>query len=824
MKHVFAALLIACAASSSAQEPGSALPKWMLELAQDGPHPTPADAEWHEDSRTWIRTTDGGRMLLLRSVQSRAELLVHKFDSRGVLEARSALRQESNPSFGWTGNLTLHPAHGGGAWLYWQESSLRHHLFRLASDGQLVTRALIIGAVAQIVPAATEGWLVLRQHSLERIDASGQSAWRIVRPNSRVEFQQMLERADGGIWIATRTVGSVRLAIDIRRYGPDQSWLGTTSLACDGCSFPSVGRLHPHPDGGAFMTGGSPTFLARLTPDAELAWMVRPAASGLTDLQVDSTGNLVAHSRQLDQFIGFDPATGAERWRLRAQLVVPDGAGAISVVYTASSRGHQFELQLTDGTGAITSRRGIGGPYLSSIAQAQFDESGTIEFLASQNRPPFEACAATPRLLRIEAGGSEAVTAGVCSVPLNTGASELRVDARNRSLIHTAYGIEARDERGRLRWRYQPCPGCSADPSVRTGFSIWQWVVTDDGGAWTLEAKRPRAYASPSEFRLVRLDPIGRIASEIDVTTLPSGVGSDRYLRAGRQNGAIMLWSNPSRTWQWLGWSNFDRRGEVSTGSIPLGNEFYAPGVKDFQVLPDGDLLVSIDPMDGMICFPPHCFPVFLTVLRLSPFGDLRWLTRTEVEDADFVALGASGDSLLVRSSNGWPHQAQSLGPDGARRALLDLPALGPGDWLYSAHVLERDHAVVVSKLGLQRFDVRTGQVLDTEALAPGVYLEASSLSPLGLLLDPYGLTGAAGIDLVDPETFSTRLRTRVDLPPDQRGAHSNGYAATASQDGAVVLLHAEDHDDGRQSRYLALYALPGSAVEHRLFRDGLEP
>jgi hypothetical protein len=822
---LLAAAVCALPLSARSQEPAPSAPLWLEKITHEGTHPNNVSNEWAQGSRTWIRTTDGGRMLLLRSARSQDELLVNRFDESGNLVNRSELHCPISVSpCTWHGVLALYPAADGGAWLHWDEAYSRRYLFRLAPDGSMSAQAVVTGVVTQVVPAPDEGWLIVRQDALETINATGQLVRRIVPESADLTFLHALPTADGSILIATGNYETSPRELQLLRYTAAGVEGRSVTLDYEGSNGPFIRHMVEHLDGGVVVFGLSPAFVARLTLDDEPSWIAPVDASSSSEIQLGQTGEIFLHDGSSNRLMRFDSVDGRERWRSYAQLSAPSDDGALAVFYRPNMRDHAYVAQRLDANGVVAWERGFGRAELSGIAQATPAADGGIELLTSQGRPPFESCPATPELLQLDAEASAIATATVCLVEMDSGVHEAQLDARNRILLHTDFGLESRDERGRVRWRYQPCRGCPANLHGHQGFAISQVVATDDGGAWTIESHRPQFSSLLAKIRLVRITPTGEPASTHDLSNLPSGEHTYHFLRAGLRNDAIVLFSNPSRLWRHVGLVRASTDGSLSIGSTPLDFGDYSPGVRDFIVLPDGDLLVNIDPMAGMLCFPGQCFVTYWSLMRLSSSGERRWRTVTELGNAQEISLDASGKSLLARSSSSWPHQFQSADGSGVLRPLRDLATLGQEDWMLSAHVVAEDRGVLVSRLGLQRFELSSGIVRHSQPFPPGVQLESSRLSSLGLLLDWYDDPRRVGFSLVDPYTFATKLRTLVDLPPEERGQLSGDYAAESSRDGAVVLIHSESHASGRQARYLAFFALAGSAAAQRIFRDGMEP
>jgi hypothetical protein len=762
---------------------------------------------------------------VLASARHDRDLLTYKFDATGTLLSRAALRLPSElPAHRSLHDFTLHPAPDGGAWLDWNRSSQSRPAFRLASDGRLLAQTTIGGNLSQLLPAPDEGWYVVRLDGLERISASGQFGWRIPRSSVDARFRRLLTRADGGFWIAVNRTGATRSKLELHRYAADRSLQGVTTLPCEGCADATVTQMSAHPDGGAILAGTGPAFVARLRADGTFAWLVRSSATTISDLHVGQTGDIVVRENQNGQFVGLSPADGSERWRIWANLAVPAGAGALSVIESSADPGHKYVVRRTDVDGAVLWQRGFGGPHLSRVAEARYDSGGTIELLGSQLSAPFEVCAATPRLIRIDAEGTESVSASVCSVPLNAQTWDLQLSARNRLLIHTGYGIESRDERGRVRWRYQSCQGCPAPHYGRFGYTIGAFVATDDGGAWTLEYFRPGENWDARQDRLVRIDPNGDPGTVIDLTP-PAGVARPLYrLTAGPRNEAYLLRTHSRTPSLGLEWRRISSDGSSTGHSIALESSDHHAAIQDLSLLPDGDLLAILDPTAELTCGPAQWCPYGNpSVLRISSRGELLWRSPVEV-GSEHLAFHRSGSTLLFSSGENYPHEYQWVDAAGTVRARAELATLGPSDWLYSAHLDASHRGVVVSRLGLQRLDLTLGVAQHSRLFPQGAWLASSQWSPLGLLLDWETNPQGTAAWLVDEETLATRLRASVELPPDQAGASGGSTAVRASAEGAVVMLHTENHEGGLIARYAALFALPGSAIEHRIFRDGIEP
>lgn len=799
-RRVYAALLALAFTlpASATQEP-----QWTVTVSNDVP---PVESTFLRDQRPWDALPDGGAIVL--SFDSLA-YYVRNLDARG--QVRSVARGDF----------------GGSGVSYYQLSSaiLRRHpqggALALLGDGTncALVRADARGAIlwerlpGQNLPYANPcrdlhvlpdgSALVLRQSSLVRVDADGNSVWTVSNGGGRYfSGNDFAVDASDVIWVASRggETGNSNVAA-VLRFRLDGVRLGEDLFLCGTCVYNATLGIGLLSGGDVVAVGaGQLGFVARYAPDGTRRYL-KFGEPGVNhgDVVVDGQDRVYARSESPTYSLRrLDPEDGNVLWTRPGETLaaMPDG---IVTTLVEGPNNSQRTAVAYDAAGDRVWARVLASGNSDRIGAALADAGGVslllLTWLADQQ------CGRSPAVVRLDLAGMIVGMRKACATPGSTYARAVHAVKTVGVLSDLQSGLVAHTPSGKETWRLPVCNGC--DPYGPATVHRTPAKLRADGGAWAVRGTIT-SY-SPTAQAIERLDALGRVvaAAPLMVTGIP--------------NSSVVLINSPDHAWALmpqsgrLSWQRVANDGTVvANGSALLPIYAAYVSIADAKPNADGGFTVALRHSPGQIC-TNRCPPVYSVFLRTRPDGTEAWRHQPSLINGTGI-VDRGGGAWHVRRDDASNNEMQHISGEGMLAVPIALPGLvgqalklaGP---FRNRMFISTSNALFGVDTDGANLTTRSGEMALLGADAGGVLVREYFRHELeAQWLDPATLQSVNEFDLpsfTDTSTYSPGVWTVVD------GAIAYGIKGVIGEDDLTRAT-------------LMRFNLPGASADV-LFADGFE-
>lgn len=600
----------------------------------------------------------------------------------------------------------------------------------------------------------------------------------------------------------------------VMRYSAEGALLSTDHVACTGCYSVDSIDIDVLPDGSATIvgeTGSSPaTFLARFGADGQrLLWMV-PTDAGITYGHAfhDAAGAIYVKAAYENPTVRrVDPATGAVIWTRSASDFIPLDDGGL-LVYTAADFPFEqgISVQAVDRNAEYRWSRTLSSNDRTRISRGLLVD-GTVHLLMQDSTPSPSPCATYPHLVLLDAKGSLFAMPPECRTAVGPALlSEFDAKATTGVLANLRYALQAMSPDGNVLWSARSCDWCT---SFGTGETQWgRAILAADGGAWAIERIRYTVGLPDGETRLKRIDSQGVEQLSVFAAAQNADVTETRLLESSGDLIALLpIYYGGGVTWQ---------RIRADGSSFPTHNysipDFQTFRMTDARLLADGGVMLVTK---GDYSCNVGCSPHWVTILRLDAQGGLRW--RYQFPEAGAaIALAEDGSAtaavwtypvgLVLRSIDTQGHPSDT--PLAEVTFANPYTLTGPihGHWLLRSWDSPGHVLWLVDAAG------HVAATRDMSDSDPSVYAATDS----GYLV---GHLGSA--ELLDVDTLATRAY--FSLADVANLSLYDNLPWSLLEDG-LVYASVPTYSEAIPYRIgIARFALPGSAGQDLLFRNGFD-
>jgi hypothetical protein len=388
---------------------------------------------------------------------------------------------------------------------------------------------------------------------------------------------------------------------------------------------------------------------------------------------------------------------------------------------------------------------------------------------------------------------------------------------RNGVVLRTPEGLSAYSAEGRLRWRYPSIVEPSGDSVVRMDELLDPMASTSDGGMWVV---RKSPYPDVGSARVLRISAAGHVQVDRDVSAAPR-FNSPNLLMASGDSAAMLFWTSEVDGWGDIGWARVDSNGDLSTGSINIEPRarMMVLATREIQ---GGDYLVAMTPDSSpWSCSPvPFCGPIRTVVLRISAAGDIVWRHAVALEEGTHFSLAANGETWVAARGNP-RHPVQRISAGG--RAHPPFTVASPDFDLVGIRQPVFNRMLINEYSHMQLVDLAGNRLAHVAWDPPYPDRTAIFQSRHGYLVNIYTGDNHTQAQLFDNFDLSVRSIARMPGP-----AHPPyGWVTLVStqlDDGSIVVVERRSWPDQRVRAHLAIFNVPGTPSEGRLWRDGFDP
>lgn len=375
---------------------------------------------------------------------------------------------------------------------------------------------------------------------------------------------------------------------------------------------------------------------------------------------------------------------------------------------------------------------------------------------------------------------------------------------------HNGPGVVSLTPAGRVRWVFATCPEWG-DAALS---QHWYVLAADErGGAWVLEA-RSHTLFDMYWRRFHHIDADGQVSASID--GFGPGVPADAAVAVNAPN-LQLVWTGPlgDTTPDSRRTVEFDTRGNIAAErTVVRGDARVVMGT----ILPSahGERMLGI-----------------ATVPRSSPsnLGDDVVLSSIGPDDVahhivtlpmPFVRTLRGDDDALWIVPYQRPRTLTRLSLAGDVSTVDIVPQLPAAyDWAWVAARID-DRLLFVGDGRLALINENGSVVHDVALPAQHTFAPVTGTSP-GVLLRGVD-DGGVVATLLAADDLAPRLRFAITLPALEVMTDENPRSWHANADGSIVTIDQRRDPDGIVRTRAVGFAMPGSAAEARVQRDGFEP
>lgn len=495
--------------------------------------------------------------------------------------------------------------------------------------------------------------LTLNQSALSRFDTSGQILWTVQNGDDNWYFNghDLLVDDNGVIWVASSggLIGSSNVAAMLR-FGEDGTRLAADTFLCSSCVASSVRSLDLMPDGKVLASGtsggGQPGFFARYSASGARELLVE-SESGIGYERVTHDGNgaiyvLATINSEPVQIRRLAGTNGSALWSVDGSEMVADDAGIVVTRETDTSI-DAVAFNAFGGTRWTRTLVGRPGGWVSRARAAV----PAIEWLGYGDVAATASCGTAPRLIALDANGSDAGVRQPCLMPSATSIRSIDAQQDVGVLVNLGYRLATFSEDGALKWEAIRCPLCT----YGVGYTAWgQATLTGDGGAWAVEGRQESDISNPSwSTAIQRIDIDGAVLSSTPFS--PAGFEAyDSVALIGTADEVIALQArlDVGTSQGYILWQRSRRDGSViEAREIAIPMPFFE--LTATRRLPDGGISVVAT---SIVWCSEICDPQDVILLRFAADSTELWRHALPTVSDPFpyhvVTLNADGSATAV--------------------------------------------------------------------------------------------------------------------------------------------------------------------------------